>query len=652
MAGRIAHHRSDLEGNIRTRNLAWVIGLLLIGFFLRTTDVGAAPLQGDEAWNAFLAFQSGHLHQRPELGVVSSSGLNQSPFFHDVFTVPFLLNPDPRVARLFMAAIHLVSMAVLYRFARRFWSERTALAALVLYTFMPRAIWSGRYLWNPYLVTPFLIGFYATGFWMIAGKRWARWLHFASLACVIQAHPSAVVNGLLTLIFVALDLRRSWSIKRRFVVDYGIGVALAGLLFLPWAIGFIHQRANAAPDSAAIRLRNTTSPADMLKFVIDSPTSLDVGAFTVRREDFVVLPTWAETANDAIGWFTLIAAVIVLARGLIQRRARDAIMGLAYLVMPVTLLFVPTRTYYFYLTALLPAGAILQALALFGDERRPRWLLRFGALAAGILVIYQVGLVAAGLQSIHNYNHYSRESIMGLDAMTKFRDAAERPGVETIYLVEMPAPVGFVQGMVWMMLATKGPSRVIWGDQFALPVPDAGATYVGYSDAVHIPELFASPQPRLTVNNLYRVVDLPPHSVFTPTCRPQGPTRLNNSATILGYYTPQDSQPRPGQPWTIYVLWQGQSNDQHAVYQLFNHLVTADDKRIAQADIPGLSTDMWRVNEQLVSKITLAIPDTYRPDQPLTLRVGMYTLPAIKNAAVIDDAGNEVASWVTIPICH
>ncbi len=645
-------HQCDVEDIIRTRYLGLVIALLLVGFFLRTTDAGAAPLQGDEAWNAFLAFQSGYLHQRPELGVVSSSGLNQSPFFHDVFTLPFLINPDPRIARLFMAALHLIALAVLYGFVRRFWSERTALAALILYTFMPRAIWSGRYLWNPYLVTPFLIGFYATGFLMIEGKRWARWLHFVLLACVVQAHPSAVVFALLTLIFVALDVRRAWVGKRRIVLDYGIGVALAGLVLLPWAIGFIHLRADAAPDSAPMRLRNPTTADEMLKFVIDSPTSLDVGAFTVKRDDFMVLPDWADTTNDAVGWFTLIAALVILARGLVQRRPRDAIMGLAYLVMPVTLLFLPTRTYYFYLVALLPAGAILQALALFGYERRPRWLLSLGALATAVLVVYQLGLVAAGLQKIHDYRHYARDTIMGLADMVAFRDAAERPGVETIYLVENPAPIGFVQGMVWMMLATKGPARVIWGEQFALPVPDAGATYVGYSDAIHIPEVFARLTPRLTVDNLYRVVDLPPHSGFTPTCRPQGPTRLNNGATILGYYTPQEVQPQAGQPWTIYLLWQGQPNEQHSVYQLFNHLVSADDKRIAQADIPGLSTDLWRDHEQLISRVTLAISDTYRLDQPLALRVGMYTLPTIKNAAVVDESGHEVASWVTIPICR
>jgi hypothetical protein len=73
--------------------------------------------------------------------------------------------------------------------------------------------------------------------------------------------------------------------------------------------------------------------------------------------------------------------------------------------------------------------------------------------------------------------------------------------------------------------------------------------------------------------DLYRVVDLPPNSHLTPTCRPQGPAHLSNGATIQGYYTPHEPWPRPGQPWTIYILWAGDHQDAAQLYQMFNHLV-------------------------------------------------------------------------------
>jgi hypothetical protein len=223
--------------------------------------------------------------------------------------------------------------------------------------------------------------------------------------------------------------------------------------------------------------------------------------------------------------------------------------------------------------------------------------------------------------------------------------------VETIYLLEGYTDAEFTLAMTWSIHAAKGPSRVIWGENMALPVPDTGATYVGYYDAVHIPELYAQPTPRLTMHNLYKVVDLPPNSGFEPTCRPDGPVRLGNGATILGYYTPGERMPRPGQPWTVYVLWRSKINSSGQSFQLFNHLVEGSGTAYAKRDISTLATDLWRENELLVSKVMLQVVDNLPTNEPLTLNVGMYTFPDVKNTPVLDSDGNPVAAWVRIPLC-
>ena len=249
-------------------------------------------------------------------------------------------------------------------------------------------------------------------------------------------------------------------------------------------------------------------------------------------------------------------------------------------------------------------------------------------------------------------------SINSLQDMIHLRDAAVRPGIETIYLVDSGSTRAFEQELLWLTLANKGDSRVIWGNNFALPVPKNGATYVGYVDSTLIPELYSDRPARIISNNLYKVVDLPPKSGFNPTCRPVGPTRLSNGVTVLGYYVPVSSAPSPppNKEWTIYVLWTGISNQPHTTFQLFTHMVNDQGTKFAQDDLATLDTDLWHNGDLLVSRVTLTPNAPVPTTQPLYIRVGMYTLPTatnphLGNVNAIDDAGEPVGGWVTIPIC-
>src|SRR5690349_8465836 len=263
-----------LRRSYSASKLMIVVLILLGGFFLRTTDIAAEPFQGDEVETAFLAFQFGHYGIRPELGVVTSNESRQSPFFHDVFALSFAFDPDPRIGRLYLAGIYLVSMTVLYFTVRRYWSYRTALTALLLYAVMPRAIWSGRFMWNPSLVPPFIIGLYATGLLALEGKRWARWLAPVMLCSAFQAHPIAGIAGLLLLLFFIRDFIKGIGGRRWIIRDYAIGGALAVLLITPWAIGILHDRTDQPPDAELVELKKPSSLQVILTFLIDNPVQL------------------------------------------------------------------------------------------------------------------------------------------------------------------------------------------------------------------------------------------------------------------------------------------------------------------------------------------------------------------------------------------
>jgi len=662
------------------RNLA-VVFILLIGFELHITDVGAAPLQGDEAWLTYLAYNFGHNGQRAALGVSSSAGVNQPPFFSDVFAIPFSFDPDPRIARIFMAALQLIGTCALYFMVRRYWTQHTAFGALILYTVMPRAVWAGRFLWNPYLAIPFIIGFLATGFLLTEGKRWARWLHFPLLACAIGAHPIMGTIGFLSIGFLARDWLKTTA-RRRLILDYLIGIVLARFVWSPWAIGIIQQRV-ITPDQGNFYQRQRSSFATILQFTIAAPASIDLGSMVIPPYDYVDPPAALTTIFLAVGWFSLLGSLYLVVRAsvqilrqrgpTVQRQYPDLMIGLAYLTPPVVLLFSPTRTYDQYFMALVPTAAAVQAIILVGgqrdnksSDRSPLTLAilrqrRTFAIAVGFLMCAaELALTVDAMEQIHNLNHFEPGGMPSLNDMVKLRDAAVQPGKETIYLVDSSSAVAFEQELVWLTLANKGLSRVIWGDAFAYPVPVGGATYVGYASSQNIPELYVLPKPRLVADDMYRVVDVPPNSGFSPTCRPEGPTHLGNGATILGYYVPKAIRRQVAlqteQPWTIYLLWKSTVNNDHKSYQIFSHLVDAQGTKYSQNDQPTLDTDLWHDGDLMINKATLT-PNAALPlDKSLYVRLGMYTLPHGPNGTItsvnaVDDDRNPVAGWITIPVC-
>ncbi len=692
------NNRTRVSVSHKRYRIAPVVALvLLFGFALRSVDLGAAPLMGDEGWVSFLAFSEGHNGQRSELGMKTSTGLDHSPFIADVLSPAYAFDPDPRMARLYIAALQLLGMAMLYLLGRRYWSERVGMAALVIYAVIPRGVMAGRFLWNPYIVPPFLIAYFLTGFLILDGKRWARWLHPLCLALAVQGHPAVITLAPVSLIFYALDMRKrpGIGVHRRWpaIRDHAVGIALAALSMLPWLIGYVHLRAGvpvtnlASPSSLPLRLAGGTPAPTVLADFMGYQITADFTSLGGIASAYVKPDQLASSIGNLIGALTALSAVILIVWGLIGawwRRqigyigyVRGAIVGIGYLLMPAFLLVLPLPTYSAYLIPLMPLGALCLAIILDMMEQvfwqtgraartapRLRWIRTVTTLTILAISAFYLAITLNWLDQIHNFHNYTRDSQLSLDKMVSLRNIAVRPGYETLYLVDGNSAGDFVQEMVWLTLATKGPSRVLWGGQDTLPVPSAGATYVGYADSTFIPELYGLPKPRLTVNGVYRVVDLPPMSDkrFPPQCNPSGPTQLSNGVTILGYYTPGDVLPTPGNPWTIYLLWQGNpaaAGDlvQVPTYQFTNQLFDSAGNRYAQDDLPALNGSLWRAGELILTRVEL-IPTAALPhNKTLMLHVGMYSLPgttsgqALANARAIDGAGNPVAGWITIPVC-
>jgi hypothetical protein len=638
-----------IRTNEKLLNLLLVAFLLLFGFVLRVTDIGAEPLRWDEVNNDFLAFQLGHEGFRETLGVRASIGIRQSPFFHDVLWVSFAFDPDPRIARLFLATIHLVSMAALYLLVRRYFTPQAALIALLLYAVMPRAIWSARYMWNPSLALPPIIGFYLTG--LLAGdkngRRWARRLTPILLCCAAQAYPLALLAGAMFPFFFIRDWRNTLVHRRMLLIDYAVGVGISAILLIPWLYGTLRP---TMQDPPPVGFLPNAGLAEVVALLVNNPVLLVYRPNTPP----MYIPMSAEQSAifQVIGWLGIVAGAYALAMGIIRRHFALFIMGAAFILPPTIALLLP-RSFDHYFIPVLPATAIVMAIGLVGALPRRTWLTRLGVLGAAALCIVQVPYFYHWLQIYDHQATYNYDWQPPLRTLMAFRDAAIQPERETIYYI-----FGQADGRpydeyfkTWRILAARSQSRVISGDSYAFPVPKTGATIISYlPDSVLPPEIRSRP-PRLVLGNYLQARDLPPNAELTPTCTAQPPAQLAIGVSILGYYIPEASSFQPGTPWHIYILWRSKLNRERKEYQIFAHLVDDQGKRHAQFDGPTLHTDLWREDEMLISKITLPIPADLPPNARLSLRTGMYTLPYAGAVPVVDAGEHTGEGWVTIPVC-
>ena len=102
--------------------------------------------------------------------------------------------------------------------------------------------------------------------------------------------------------------------------------------------------------------------------------------------------------------------------------------------------------------------------------------------------------------------------------------------------------------------------------------------------------------------------------------------------------------PLPGDTlhWEIY--WET-GKAVAADYHFFNHLLDDNGVRVGQADAPTFSASQWMEGDQVVSYFSASPTPSARLE---TMRIGMYTYPAVENVPLLDDIGNPVSDGVTV----
>ena len=367
-----------MTGSVSTRERGeWVTVSLVfaLGVFLRCWHLDAGWFGVDQARDVQTALDIAAGRDFPTVGPTMRRLTSLGALYYYVWAVPHLVSADPIAAYAFAAAMGIVALVLVWRFAGRTFGSSAALAAVAVFATAPVAVIDGRVAWAPAalpVVAMLLVVLLAGP--LTAGRLAALG---ATLGVAVQLHLSMVAWG--GAAFVVLLAR--WPGWR------AMGASVIG--FLSTGFPALYAAfANAGHDAGIATLPTRATP-DIVGRLFAIPLLgarvLDAFWQWSAAPNPWALFAWMATALVAL------AALVGMLRLAVAAARRDAaaIAVLAPLVCQVGMVAVlPGDAWYYYLDATLPLVALAAGACWWSTEhgRRP--------------ILADVGLVAVVVSSL------------------------------------------------------------------------------------------------------------------------------------------------------------------------------------------------------------------------------------------------------------
>jgi hypothetical protein len=577
-----------------------------------------------------------------------------SPFNTYLISLPYLFTGDPRVPRLLIGVMGTLAAAVIYVLTRRYFGRPAALVAGLLIAVDPQAVEWSSYVWNPNIAQVFIALWLLTGLLgYYEGKPWAQAVHWLMWSLAFQAHPGNVLLLPLSLLLLAASWFRSQADRRSLLRYTALGWALVVLSLVPWIVGlikagFLNNVTNVASDHP------TYSSKYVWSFFSNLVSATDY--WTIARAHASAGNWWPSLKLDRIlwikTWLTVLGAVWLLVDGWRKRWQGfpGAFLALVTLFPLVAFPVSPITVVDFYLMpivfgALVVQGAVLAKLA----QVRP-WT------RVPIIAIVAVFLIMQGWLVIGTWRWLSIDGTQEafrapMSVHLNLLKEWARQGADIALLTETRegkyGPTE--QGGLWQVVGEDYPVRIVRMPQ-GVPIHPAGQVIVGTYNGTTIPALFGPGETAGALSSgqpIFRWVRIPPGYQPTPDFVPEGPSRFGNGARILGIQALGDLQ--PGQPWPLLLSWQPERSNVKEQFQFSVRLVDKQDNTYGQVDVASLNGWLWHAGDIVLNRLELPVSQDLH-DGNLRVQLLMYTWPEIVNASVVDDAGNNVAPWMYLPV--
>jgi hypothetical protein len=225
---------------------------IIIGVIMRCIGLDGMEFKGDE-FKAF-ALAAAHLQNfsLPQVGLQSSTGLFNPPFFLVLLWPSLLIKTDPLVATGWIVLLNAMGILGLLLFVRKLGGTTLALSTTAIIATSPWLFVLSRKIWAQDALFPFLI---LTGWLLISYVRdrrpWQLWCAAGSMALLTQLHMSAWIMPVATILWLAI-LR-----VRPRLQDAVIAIAVFLILYAPYITfhiqdGFSNLSRTTTQDAANI----------------------------------------------------------------------------------------------------------------------------------------------------------------------------------------------------------------------------------------------------------------------------------------------------------------------------------------------------------------------------------------------------------------
>jgi 4-amino-4-deoxy-L-arabinose transferase-like glycosyltransferase len=142
---------------ITGRDALALVLILLVAAVMRFGEPGIVEFYHDEAMLSMRAQEMAAGETFPTEGILSSVGIPNPPTSVYVMWLPYLLTDDPLFATLYVAALNVMGVGLLWLLARRGFGRTAALAAGLAYALNPWAVLYSRKIWAQDFHTPFVL---------------------------------------------------------------------------------------------------------------------------------------------------------------------------------------------------------------------------------------------------------------------------------------------------------------------------------------------------------------------------------------------------------------------------------------------------------------------------------------------------------------
>lgn len=640
-----------------------ILVILVVASGLRLYALDQIDVRFDEASapQFALSIVNGNL-----LAVAPFSGsiANHPPVFLYVLAIPYLFTRDLLVVAAFRVLLDVAAIALLWILCRRHFSLPVAFAACIFFAAAPWAIQLSRKLWIVEL--PLFTTLLLFGLLELTNKKnsWGWAISGLGIALCVGTHLAALFLLPAALIAWVMSYKE-WRTSR--VIPGAIPIGILALVYILYDAShdFINLRALLVTTQTHV-----TFTLDSLQYAAWISggmhlSDLTAGAYPIWQAQLPPIFDWLDVLQVALFGAGVLYVGYRLIRALLSHDACSVkvnIMLIVWILAPILLQIrhsQPVQIH--YVTPMYPVPFILMALpidALLNWSRKKTYRMRAGTVFSILLIVAFI-LAWQVVTTIRFTNfvmqHDTAKGGYGLPVRAAYKaamaadEAACRDPMcqymntpqDVIVVAPGGDPLVNEQATIMNVLLAGVPHRFANSDS-GIIIPPSASQYIftiGSENALQL--LLENIEPGRIVSRTYQVRDgYPPAYTYLRISEPVAhqyneshPARWANGIELLGYKASLQSSVE----LDVYL----RVLDAPVLpvdYHWYNHLLSKGVK-VSQLDGGGISASNWRKGDLLIHHFSIPLPS--QPlTTPITIRIGAYEYPSIKNVSVVHPDGS------------